>query len=56
MANQTNPMAHTKWMVEAGGLFQPVADGQTQSPVVRALGEDLRHIAGVKGPQGVACR
>ena len=39
--------------MEAGGLFQPVADGQTQSPVVRALGEDLRHIAGVKGPQGV---
>ena len=39
--------------VEAGGLFQPVADGQPQPPVVRALGVDLRHVAGVKGPQGV---
>ena len=39
--------------VEAGGLFQPVADSQPQSPVVRALGVYLRHGAAVKGPQGI---
>ena len=39
--------------MEARGLFQPVAHSQSQSPAVGALGQDLRHIAVIKGPQGV---
>ena len=39
--------------MEAGGLFQPVAHCKAQSPVIRALCEDLRHRAVVKGPQGI---
>ncbi len=50
---QHHPLAVRLHHMEAGGLFQPVADGQAQSAVVRALGVNLRHTAGIKGPQGV---
>ena len=51
--SQDDPLAVRVDDVEARGLFQPVADGQAQPAVVRALGENLLHLAAVEAPQGL---